>query len=157
MRTETLGNTSDNAIKEYSSPFTDIDYSKNKIISVRSLLAVLTGTKVQTLTLLLLLQAIDWMPDAKGSLIRYAFAYLTLIRRACISHTQVQILPLLLLQALVWMPGARPRHCQFTCFTGTNVQILTHKTRFQAIDWMPDAKGLVAASLLALLVQTYKY
>jgi len=40
---ETLGNTSDNAIKEYSSPFTDIDYSKNKIIS-----------------------AIDWMPDAKG-------------------------------------------------------------------------------------------
>ena len=35
MRTETLGNTSDNAIKEYSSPFTDIDYSKNKIISVR--------------------------------------------------------------------------------------------------------------------------
>jgi len=40
---ETLGNTSDNAIKEYSSPFTDINYSKNKIIS-----------------------AIDWMPDAKG-------------------------------------------------------------------------------------------
>lgn len=40
---ETLGNTSDNAIKEYTSPFTDINYSKNKIIS-----------------------AIDWMPDAKG-------------------------------------------------------------------------------------------
>jgi hypothetical protein len=40
---ETLGNTSDNAIKEYTSPFTDIDFSKNKIIS-----------------------AIDWMPDAKG-------------------------------------------------------------------------------------------
>jgi len=39
---ETLGNTSDNAIKEYASPCTDIDYSKNKIIS-----------------------AIDWMPDAK--------------------------------------------------------------------------------------------
>lgn len=40
---ETLGNTSDNAIREYTSPFTDINYSKNKTIS-----------------------AIDWMPDAKG-------------------------------------------------------------------------------------------
>jgi len=41
---ETLGNTSDNKIKEYSSPFTDITYSKNKIIS-----------------------CIDWMPGAKGT------------------------------------------------------------------------------------------
>ena len=41
---ETLGNTSDNKIKEYSSPFTDINYSKNTIIS-----------------------AIDWMPDSKGT------------------------------------------------------------------------------------------
>ena len=68
--------------------------------------AGLTGTKVQTPTLLLLLQAIDWVPDAKGSYATHS--YLTLIRCACISHTQVQILPLLLLlQALVWMPGAR--------------------------------------------------
>ena len=44
---ETLGNTSDNNIKEYSSPFTDIEYSKNKIIT-----------------------AIDWMPDAR-SLLHY--------------------------------------------------------------------------------------
>jgi hypothetical protein len=42
---ETLGNTSDNNIKEYSSPFTDIEYSKNKIIT-----------------------AIDWMPDARSLL-----------------------------------------------------------------------------------------
>ena len=40
---ETLGNASDSAIKEYSSPFTDIEYSKNKIIS-----------------------AIDWMPDSRS-------------------------------------------------------------------------------------------
>ena len=124
MRTETLGNTSDNAIKEYSSPFTDIDYSKNKIISVRIFFFFLlhrhrlqqeqnnfgaqfhglTGTQIQTLTLLLLLQAIAWMPDAKGSYATHA--YLTLIC-ACMSHTQVQILPLLLLQASVWMPDAR--------------------------------------------------
>jgi hypothetical protein len=52
---ETLGNTTDNAIKEYSSPFTDIEYSKNKIIS-----------------------AIDWMPDARYiafTLTHYEYIY----------------------------------------------------------------------------------
>ena len=92
MRTETLGNTSDNAIKEYSSPKTKPLCVKLNLYAYRNawqhigqrnkgILVPLhrhrlqqeqnhfgtqfaglahTGTKVQILTLLLLLQAIDW-------------------------------------------------------------------------------------------------
>jgi len=62
---ETLGNTSDNAIKEYSSPFTDIEYSKNKIISAIDWMPDARFEKNKTVNIKVVISAIDWMPDAR--------------------------------------------------------------------------------------------
>ena len=63
---------------------------------------------------------------------------------------------------------------EFTCFTWTRVQILTQKNCFEknkglaaaklksayiraAKQWHPDGKGDTVLTLLALMVQKYKY
>jgi hypothetical protein len=45
---------------------------------------------------------------------------------------------------------------QFTCFTGTKVQILTQKALVDHL-WAASPAELVLLSLLALLVQQYKF
>jgi hypothetical protein len=76
------------------------------------------------------------------------------------TSTKVQILTPEELKALY---DSRDRECgadsQFTCFTSTIVQILTREASDDSQDWQygADEYGTQILSLLALLVQKYKY